>query len=85
MSLYCVGVLGSGEIFKEHINSTLLLKQLEIKSYSSVSLLSCLDSFHEKGQVAAMRASSGLFKWLMKETEVPSYKYIVKLRFLFWN
>lgn len=72
MSLYCVGVLGSGAIFKGDINSTLLLKQLEIKSYGTVSSLSWLDSFHEKGQVAAMRASSGLFKWLIKETEVPS-------------
>lgn len=67
-----MGVLGSGAIFKGDINSTLLLKQLEIKSYSPVSSLSWLDSFHEEGQVGAVRASSGLFKWLMKETEVPS-------------
>lgn len=69
-------------IFKEHINSTLLLKQLEIKSYSPVSSLSWQDSFCEKGQDAAMRASSGLFKGLMRETEVP-YKYVVNLRFCF--
>lgn len=72
-------------IFKGHINSTLLLKQLEIKSYSPGSPLPWLESFQWEGPtLAAMRASSGLFKWLMKRTEVPSYKYVVKLRFLFW-
>lgn len=79
-SLYCAGVLGSG------------------RCSGGISIAHCcwnnsrLNLTAQAPQLVSFRTakpatstSSGLFKWLMKGTEVPCNKYAVKLSLLCWH